>query len=204
MTTTKQTSQKNVYQKIQQVRVELQRMKLKKTGVNTFSKFNYYELSDFLPQLNVLLNDHGLTTQFSILPKTETESEHAFLLVRDSSNPEDTIAFKSPTAEVQIGKTKDGTGGAMAIQNLGGKITYMRRYMLMMAFEIVESDYVDPEEQNNIPELDDESISKINEAKTLEELALVCKMIKKDKPELRKSLVKHYTKRKEEIENETV
>ena len=43
---------KSIYEKLAQMRVELQSKKLTKTGKNTYSKYDYYELSDFLPSCN--------------------------------------------------------------------------------------------------------------------------------------------------------
>jgi len=196
---------KNVYQKIQSVRTKLVDLKLKKTGRNTYSNFTYYELGDFLPSLNRLMNDEGLTTRFVIQSKRHNSPEKAVLEVINSTNPEDRIVFYTETAEVEIGNKKDGTGGAEPIQNLGGKITYLRRYLLMIAFEIVESDQVDAKKQTNEAVLDDESIDRISKTKTLDELAAVCKEIRAKKgPKYQKSLIRLYTFRKEEIENENI
>ena len=41
----------NIYKKIQAVKKELSERELKKSGENTFSKFKYYELGDFLPSI---------------------------------------------------------------------------------------------------------------------------------------------------------
>ncbi len=83
----------------------------------------------------------------------------------------------------------------------------MRRYMLMVAFEIVESDYIESRggktSNSKKNSLDDASIKKIANAKNLNELGLICKNIKDKKgPKYTKSLLKHYTKRKNELENE--
>ena len=43
---------KSIYEKLAQMRVELQSKKLTKTGKNIYSKYDYYELSDFLPSCN--------------------------------------------------------------------------------------------------------------------------------------------------------
>lgn len=160
---------KNIYQKIQEVRVQLQNMNLKKSGKNTYSNFAYYELGDFLPQLNNLMLSNDIMTAFSIVKTSEVEE--AVLEVFNSSKPEEMVDFRLPTAEVEIGKKKDGTGGAEPIQNLGGKATYMRRYMMMIAFEIIESDYVD---KNPITEeISDKDIEKIEAVKSLDELKVV-------------------------------
>lgn len=41
----------NIYQKIQKVKLELSQRNLKKTGQNTFSHFEYYQLEDILPSI---------------------------------------------------------------------------------------------------------------------------------------------------------
>lgn len=58
MTNTK----KNLLQKITEARVKLQNKKLKKTGSVSFkqTKFNYFELSDFLPEINKLTEELNL------------------------------------------------------------------------------------------------------------------------------------------------
>jgi hypothetical protein len=187
------TNKLNVYQKLQKVRVALLKKNLKKSGQNTYSKFSYYELGDFLPQLNELNDEAGLATRFYITDKV------AVLEIIDSEKPEDIIKFSSPTAEVEIGLRKDGTGGAEPIQNLGGKITYMRRYLLMIAFEIVESDYVDRQKQEG-KELPEKYVNKIYACKDLEELNKVAKEIQiETKKKYQKSLLEAYTLKKSEL-----
>jgi hypothetical protein len=197
----------NIYEKIQHIRAELVGLNLKKTGKNTYSNFTYYELGDFLPSLNKLMDKFGICTRFIIQPKKNEEVEKAVLEVFNSRKPEEKVVFYSETAEVSIGKKADGTGGADRIQNLGGKITYMRRYLMMIAFEIVESDQVDAKDQTkntNAPEnlsLNAEEIKKIKEAKDLESLAAICKDMKAKKgPKYQKSLITYYTARKGELE----
>jgi hypothetical protein len=194
----------SVYQKLQKVRVELQKKNLKKTGKNTYSNFTYYELGDFLPSVNALCLENGLFTHFRIIPDRNTE--RAILTVYDAKDG-DKIDFIAPTAEAHIGakRNKEGilVGGADPIQNLGGKITYLRRYLLMMAFEIVESDYVDPKEQG--VELDSKSVDKINFAQTSKELAEFAKEIQKEKgKKYRPAILHEYNRRKMELENENL
>lgn len=197
----------NIYQKIQKTRADLVKLNLKKTGKNDYSKYTYYELGDFLPALNGLMDEIGLMTRFVIWPAKNKQKERALLEVINTENPEEKVSFVSETAEVKIGQKKDGTGGAEPIQNLGGKITYMRRYMLMVAFEIIESDYVESQSGKTSKTkkitIDDASIKKIAGAKNLDELTLICKGIKEKKgSKYTKSLLEHYTKKKSELENE--
>lgn len=129
----------NVYQKLQKARVELQSRNLRKTGYNGFANYNYFQLDDFLPSVNEIFEKLGLFGYFNIEPKEFDENgvshETAVLTVVNTDNTAESITYRTETAEA-------GTKGT-AIQNLGSKHTYMRRYLYMEALEITESDGVD-------------------------------------------------------------
>lgn len=125
----------NIYQKLQKMRVELQKKGLVKSGVNTFSKYEYFELSDFLPHINEIQEEYNTISLF------EVEKEKATLAIVDCDEPDQKIIFNMPIAELVI-------KGANAIQNIGGLTTYCRRYLYMMAFEIAENDEFDRNESN--------------------------------------------------------
>lgn len=122
--------QLNLYQKLQKVRVELQNSKLKKSGKNTFSKYEYFELGDFLPKVNELCEKYNLSTIFQFT------KEQADLIIIDVDDTEKFEVFSTP---VEITSLKGGT----AMQNIGATQTYARRYLYVMAFEIAESDLID-------------------------------------------------------------
>ena len=120
----------NLFQKLQKARVELQEMNLKKSGQNKFAGFSYYELSDFLPAINIICNNVGLFTAISF------EIDYAILRIYDCEDMERFIEFKSPMKEIQ-------QKGCNDIQSLGSVETYSRRYLYLTAFEIVENDFSD-------------------------------------------------------------
>lgn len=120
----------NLFQKLQKARVELQEMNLKKSGQNKFAGFSYYELSDFLPAINIICNDVGLFTAISF------ETDYAILKIYDCEDMDKFIEFKSPMKEIQ-------QKGCNDIQSLGSVETYSRRYLYLTAFEIVENDFSD-------------------------------------------------------------
>lgn len=129
---------KNIFQKLQKCRVELQGKKLKQTGKNTYSNYTYYELGDFLPSANEIAEKNGLCPIFAF------NKEIATLTIINTDNPEETIIFSTP---VDIPNLK----GCAVIQNIGGAQTFARRYLYIMAFEISEADTVnngvDPQEE---------------------------------------------------------
>lgn len=136
----------NCYRKLAKARVLLQQKKLKKSGMNKFAGFSYFELADFLPAVNEIFDELGMCATFRIdsAYTEETDSGQiienpakAFLGIINTDNTDDRIWFSSEIAEA-------GTKGASPIQQLGSVHTYMRRYLYMEALEIVESDGLDP------------------------------------------------------------
>lgn len=128
---------KTIYEELQAVRLELSKASLKKTGKNNFQSFEYFELKDFLPTATELFNKHGLTPVFNI----EITPEGVEYAVLDIYYKGEKVTFKSPTAR---------PSGSNPIQSLGAMITYMRRYLYLMALDIVENDIVDAQDQNEI------------------------------------------------------
>jgi hypothetical protein len=118
-----------IFEKLQKARIELQNKKLKKTGKNGYSGFTYYELADFLPQVNQIFYDLKLCSNFSI------ENEQASLTVTDWEDNTKEV-FTSPIEDLEL-------KGCTKIQALGGVHTYMKRYLYLNALEIVESDMLD-------------------------------------------------------------
>lgn len=137
----------NIYQKIQKARVELQNSKLKKSGKNDFSKYEYFELGDFLPNINKICDELGLCNIFNFT------SEKATLTIFDTEDIESKLEFSTP---VELASLK----GCSDIQNIGGTQTYCRRYLYIMAYEIAENDVLDSGEKEI-----DEGVLKIDETK---------------------------------------
>ncbi len=141
----------NIYQKIQLAKVKLKEQGIKASGKNTMSNYSYMELKDFLPKIVSIFNDLNLFSHFEIKPQSvdtteqgeHIEEEKGILMILNSENPEEKVVYTMPTAEVNIGVRKDGTGGAQPIQNLGGKNTYIKRYLYQNALDIAEEDIVE-------------------------------------------------------------
>lgn len=120
----------NIYEKLQNMRVELQEKNIKKSGLNKYAGYHYFELADILPTINELQMKYKTFSQILF------EKENAKLIIINTENLEESVEFISPLAELNL-------KGANAIQNIGGIQTYLRRYLYLMAFEVVEADYFD-------------------------------------------------------------
>lgn len=153
----------NLYAKLNVVRLELSK-EMNKSGKNNYSKYDYFQLKDFMPRAIELCNEQGLFTKFWIAKERQdlptksskhyinntdgvvveevinteenfTYIEKAYLKVIDVETGDEEL-FEKETANVTL-------QAAQAIQNLGGKSTYMKRYMYMDVFEINENDAVE-------------------------------------------------------------
>ena len=120
----------NIYEKLQNMRVELQGTPLKKSGHNKYSDYDYFEMGDFLPTINILMLNSKLC------PVVSFNAELATLTIINSERPEEKIVITSPMAGAQLKACHE-------IQNMGAVETYQRRYLYMAALEIVENDVLD-------------------------------------------------------------
>ncbi len=120
----------NVHKKLQKAKLELTKRDIKKSGKNTYTGFSYFELSDFLPHIVEILDSLGLCSVINIGEKV------AELKIINNDNPEDKTSVSIPVATASV-------KGANDMQNLGATQTYLRRYLYMLAFDIVENDISD-------------------------------------------------------------
>ena len=129
---------KNVYQKLLEARVLFMEEDVKKSGKNMKMSYKYFELQDIVPVALPIFQKVGL------LPVTTFENDVATMTVINVDNPADYINFTSPMREIEpIISAKTGGEVTNAIQRLGSVETYQRRYLYMIALDIVESDSID-------------------------------------------------------------
>ncbi len=124
----------SVYKKLQKARLILLSSDLKKSGRNKFAGFEYFELGDFLPAIAKIFDDVGLC---GVVRFCDTR---ALLTIVNVDDREDNVTFETPLVYADMSKSQ-------AIQNLGATHTYVRRYLWLMAMEIVEHDAVDAAQQ---------------------------------------------------------
>ena len=126
-----------IHKKLMQARIELQRKELNKSGHNKFANYKYFELSDFLNEIQQIFNNLNLCSVVSF------SKEYATLTIFDCDSDE-SIVFTSPMADANL-------KGTHPIQNLGAVETYSRRYLYVTALEIVEHDALDATTGSDTP-----------------------------------------------------
>jgi hypothetical protein len=120
----------SVYKKLQDARILLQNTELKKSGHNKFANYKYFELGDFLPAIQKICDKVGLCGLVSF------NHEMAFLQIVDTEDGSSAM-FTSPMSSAAL-------KGCHDVQNLGAVQTYLRRYLWVNCFEIVEHDALEP------------------------------------------------------------
>ena len=120
----------NIFEKIQTVRVKLAEDGLKKGKKNEYAGYTYYELGDFLPRIMTLCSEH------KIFPVVSFTAETATLTVYDCEKPAAKVEITTPMSTAQL-------KACHPVQNLGAVQTYLRRYLYIAMFEIVESDKIE-------------------------------------------------------------
>lgn len=131
MAETKTTKTQNIFQKLLLVRDEFAKAEVKKTGKNFQLSSTFYELRDIVPIARPIFN------KYRLLPLTTVASGKATMIVVDVDSPEEKLVFE---LDVQ---TYDGNKAVTPPQAYGAVVTYYRRYLYMVALDIVEADYLE-------------------------------------------------------------
>jgi hypothetical protein len=102
---------------------------LKKTGHNKFAGYYYFELGDFLPEIQKIFAGLGLCGIVSY------GIDIATLTITDMED-NTSLTITSPMSSAAL-------KGCHEVQNLGAVQTYIRRYLWVTALELVENDVLD-------------------------------------------------------------
>lgn len=124
------TSKMNIYQKLTDARARFLAMPVKKSGINRFAKFEYFELADIVPVKTAIFKELGLCDVI------EFGEESAVLTLINTDKTDEVISFHSPI------KTQ-AVNGMNEMQAIGASETYARRYLYQMMLDIVEADTFD-------------------------------------------------------------
>lgn len=118
-----------VYAKLNTARLKFHSLPLKKSGHNKFAGYRYFELADFLVPALRICEEVGISCTISFAGDNATMR---IVDIEDGS----AIILNTPMADAS-------TKGQLPIQSLGSQHTYLRRYLWMLALEIVEHDAID-------------------------------------------------------------
>jgi hypothetical protein len=122
----------SIIKKLAQARKMLAAKPLKKSGLNKFAGFQYFELADFMPSIVEIF------AELEIVDSIRITNQSAALTLHDASDGCSEIEFACAVPE-HIPDLK----GQNPLQVVGSMQTYLRRYLYVTALGIVENDVVE-------------------------------------------------------------
>lgn len=137
------TKTANVYQKLIEAREKFLTSEINQSGKNMKLSFKYFELTDIVPTITHIFKDLGL---LAVVRFTDTV---ATLTIVNTDNPEETIDFPAPFNQIQPIVSNAGKQVTNDMQALGSSITYMRRYLYLIAMDICVNDEIEPSIDSN-------------------------------------------------------
>jgi hypothetical protein len=145
----------NILQKLAQARLRFLNEHIKKSGKNMKLEFTYFELKDIVPSATKIFADLGIASLVNF------DSEEAKMELYNADNPEESpVIFTIPYKEAPVIVSNAGKEVTNPLQALGATITYLRRYLYMLALDIVEDDETDANLGSETKEIKDEKPKK--------------------------------------------
>lgn len=127
----------NVYRRLLTARVKFLDSGVEKSGKNMHLSFKYFELEDIVPPATKIFDEVGL------IPLVSFTSDTAAMTVVNIDNPDETITFTAPFNQIAPIMSNAGKQATNEMQALGASVTYMRRYLYMIALDVCENDLID-------------------------------------------------------------
>lgn len=132
------TAKQNVYQKLILAREEFLKSEIEQTGKNMHLSFKYFELKDIVPTITKIFAKMGLLAVMTFTDDT------GYVTIVNTDNPEETIDFMAPFNQIEPIVSNTGKQATNNMQTLGSSITYMRRYLYLIAMDICVNDEIEP------------------------------------------------------------
>lgn len=131
------TNEMNILEKLTRIQNDLLEVSIPKSGHNQFGHFDYYTLNDLLPPILKLCLKYGCTLYFDFPP------EKGQLYLINWKNKSDKICVEVPFAQLEKLPKMNWA------QSSGTYQTYMKRYLILHTFDIIEEEIIDSLQFNN-------------------------------------------------------
>lgn len=151
----------NVYAKLTEARARLAKKEMQKSGRNTYSNYDYYELSDFIQPIIEINQELGLCSVMTF------DNENAYLTIYNTEKLEENIQYSIKLHNISLKACNE-------MQSEGALHTFARRYLYIDAYEISEKDLMDTTENSEHADTEEERLRKEKE-KVINDLKVSCR-----------------------------
>lgn len=127
----------NIYQKLTNIQNDLLEINIPKSGKNSFGGFAYYELDDLLPPILMLCKQYSCTLYFNFPYDVEAQCYKGVLNLINWENKDDKILVEVPFPQLEKLPKMNWA------QSSGTYQTYMKRYLILHTFDIMEAEIID-------------------------------------------------------------
>lgn len=127
----------NIYSKLIKARNLFIEKKISKSGKHLQLEYKYFELDDIVPSANQIF------LELQLVPIVSFNEELATMTIVNCDEPSETITITSPMKYSSAIVSKSGKSVVNEVQLLGASETYLRRYLYLIALDIVEPDGVE-------------------------------------------------------------
>ena len=132
----------NIYEKLTNMQNDLLEVNIPKSGKNKFGGFNYYELDDLLPPILILCKQYGCTLFFNFPTDVDGKCNRGTLHLVNWNDKTDEILVEVPFPQLEKLPKMNYA------QSSGTYQTYMKRYLILHTFDIVEDEIIDATEMS--------------------------------------------------------
>jgi len=146
------SEKKNVFQKLLEARVLLDKKELKATGHSDFGNYDYLELGDFSTELNEINLQLGLCPIINFKFSEEGKMT-GVLTLYNADDANETLVFECQEGEFENKKMQ-------GIQEMGSKRTFITRYLYVSVYNIAENDSINRSDPKDKTDPSEQPISK--------------------------------------------
>ncbi len=135
-----ETKTTNIYHKLTRMQNDLLEINIPKSGKNKFGGFDYYELDDLLPPILRLCKQYECTMFFTFPYDEIAHCYKGILNLISWNDVEDKITVEVPFPQLEKLPKMNWA------QSSGTYQTYMKRYLILHTFDIIEAEVIDATE----------------------------------------------------------
>jgi hypothetical protein len=134
----------NIHEKLASMQSVLLATKINKSGQNKHNGAKYYELEDLLPPVKIVCKQHNVLTYFNFPYDLTMMGYRAELHLINLDDLNDKLIFEVPYPALE--KINNGMN---IMQSEGAYLTYLRRYLLLDTFDLLENEIIDASDWDN-------------------------------------------------------